>query len=133
LRKTYKTNASGQIQAELVGSLPNVVTLQLDASVVGNGTPYTPTSPQTLTFEISGTSTSRTVVFELAGPKGVYQAYPANKIGDSTYTDYTSTTGGSTTMPESWSVDIPANYSFRARISAVAGGDVDIAGWAVAQ
>jgi len=134
LRKTYKTNASGQIQAELVGSLANLVTLQSNAVLVGNGTPYTPESPITLTFEISGTSTSRTVVFELAGPKGVYIAHSAMKVGDTTYAPVASTTLGDDTTPASYEVDIPANYSFRARISvAPVGGDVDIAGWAVAQ
>jgi len=120
-------------QVSVVGSLAKSVTLQSNASATGNGTHYTPTTPETLTFEISGTSTSRTVVFELAGPKGVYIVYPALKIGDTTYTPTTSATGGSDTTPESWEVDIPANYSFRTRITAVAGGDVDISGWAVAQ
>lgn len=115
------------------GSLAKSVTLQSNAVATGNGTPYSSESPETLTFEISGTSTSRTVVFELAGPKGVYIAYPALKVGDTTYTPTTSTTGGSDTTPESWEVDIPANYSFRARISAISGGNISISGWAVAQ
>jgi len=134
LRKTYKTNASGQIETVVVGSLANVVILQTNAVLVGNGTPYTPASPETLTFEISGTSTSRTIVFELAGPKGVYVAHPAIKVGDTTYTAVASTTLGSDTSPASYEVDIPANYSFRARISvAPEGGDVDVSGWAVSQ
>lgn len=115
------------------GSLANQVTLQSNASITGNGTTYTPTSPMTLTFEIAGTSTSRTINFELAGPKGAYTAHPAIKVGDSTYTAVTSTTSGDDTTPASYEVDIPAGYSFRARISAIAGGDVDISGWAVAQ
>lgn len=117
----------------IVGSLANAVTLQSGAVATGNGTPRTPTSPETLTFEISGTSTSRTVYFELAGPKGVYVAHPAIKVGDTTYTSVTSTTSGDDTTPASYEVDIPAGYSFRARISAVAGGDIDISGWAVGQ
>jgi len=32
LRKTYKTNASGQIQAELVGSLANIESLGIDVT-----------------------------------------------------------------------------------------------------
>jgi len=121
------------VNTKLNGSLANVVTLQSNAVATGNGTAYTPESPMTLTFEISGTSTSRTIVFELAGPKGVYVAHPAIKVGDATYTAVTNTTLGNDTTPASYEVDIPANYSFRARVSAIAGGDVDIAGWAVAQ
>jgi len=116
-----------------VGSLANAVTLQANASTAGNGIAYTPTSPMALVFEISGTSTSRTIYFELAGPKGVYVTHPAIKVGDSTYTPVASTTSGNDTTPTSYEVDIPAGYSFIARVGAVVGGDVDISGWAVAQ
>jgi len=130
----FVNDSKHDVNANIVGSLANLVTLQSNAVLVGNGTPYTPESPITLTFEISGTSTSRTVVFELAGPKGVFIAHPAIKVGDTTYTSVTSTTLGNDTAPASYEVDIPANYSFRTRISvAPVGGDVDIAGWAVAQ
>ena len=125
--------ANGAMDVNFVGSLANAVILQTAAAAAGNGTPYTPTSPMTLNFEISGTSTSRTVIFEIAGPKGVYQVHPALKLGDTTYTPATQTTGGSNAAPETWEVDIPANYSFRARVSAVAGGNVDVLGSAVAQ
>lgn len=125
-------NATGAGNVSLVNT-PTAVILQVNAVATGNGTVYTPTSPETLTFEISGTSTSRTINFEIAGPKGVYQAHSAFLLGDTTYTAVTSTTGGDDTTPKTYEVDIPANYSFRARVSAVAGGDVDIAGWAVAQ
>lgn len=121
------------IESTDIGKKTTAVTLQSNATATGNGTAFTPTVPKTLTFEISGTSTSRTVVFEIAGPSGTFVAHPGYKQGDTTYTPATSTTGGTTTSPESWEVDIPANYSFRARISAVTGGDIDISGWAVAQ
>jgi len=130
----FVNDSKQDVNASITGSLSNVVILQTNAVAIDNGVPYTPTSPETLTFEISGTSTSRTIVFELAGPKGVFVAHPALKIGDTTYTPTTSTSGGSDTTPESWEVDIPANYTFRARISvAPVGGDVDISGWAVSQ
>jgi len=126
-------NSSNPVPMKMVSSLASAVILQAGATSASNGTSYKPTSPQTLTFEITGTSTSRTIIFELAGPKGVYQAHPGYKIGDTTYTAATQTTGGSTAAPESWEADIPANYSFRARVSAIAGGNVDISGSAVAQ
>ena len=130
----FVNDSKHEVNATINGSLANIVTLQSNALATGNGTPYTPTSPETLTFEISGTSTSRTIVFELAGPKGVYVAHPAIKVGDTTYTAVASTTLGSDTSPASYEVDIPANYSFRARISvAPEGGDVDVSGWAVSQ
>ena len=118
---------------KFIGRVPNQVTLQDGATATGNGTAYTAIMPMTLNFEITGTSASRTIVFEIAGPKGVYQSHPAFKLGDTTYTPTATTTGGSDTTPETWEVDVPANYSFRARISAVAGGDIHVAGSAVAQ
>ena len=128
-----KLNTDGSINTQLIGSLANQVPLQVAVSAPGNGTPYTPASPMTLSFEITGTSTSRTTFFEIAGPKGVYQAHPAYKLGDTTYTPQTTSVRGSDTTPETWEVDIPANYTFRARISAVAGGNVSISGSAVAK
>lgn len=112
------------------GSLPNQVTLQSNCTTAINGTTVTPPVDATITFEISGTSTSRTTVFEVAGPSGTFVSAPGYKFGDTTFTPATSTTGGTTTTPETWSVDVPANYTFRARQSAVpAGGYVNISGW----
>ncbi|CAM3297483.1 MULTISPECIES: hypothetical protein [Paenibacillus] len=107
------------------------VTLQNAASAAGNGTPFAPQDGNyTLTFEITGTSTSRTVMFELAGPSGQYMPVTAFSVTDPTKFGQ-QTTGGSNTAPESWQVEVPAGYSFRARISAVAGGNVSIKGKAV--
>ena len=131
----FVNDSKHDVNATVVGSLAKVIKLQENAVATGNGTPYTPESPMTLTFVITGTSTSRTIVFEIADPiSGVFQNLAlATKLGDISYTPQLQTIGGTTILPESWEVDIPANYSFRARISAVAGGDVDISGWAVAQ
>ncbi|MBO2943564.1 hypothetical protein JJQ72_06180 [Paenibacillus sp. F411] len=107
------------------------VTLQNNATAAGNGTPFAPeNSNHTLTFEITGTSTSRTVLFEIAGPSGVYTPHTAFNVTDPTKFG-TQTTGGSNTAPESWQVEVPAGYSFRARIGAVAGGNVAVKGKAV--
>jgi len=131
---TVESVTATNIESTDVGKKPTAVTLQSNAIAIGNGTVFTPITPATLTFEISGTSTSRTTVFEISGPSGTFVAHPCFKQGDTTYTPATSTTGGNTTAPETWSVDIPANYTFRARISvAPIGGDIDISGWAVAQ
>lgn len=107
------------------------VTLQNAASAAGNGTPFSPNDGNyTLTFEITGTSTNRTVMFELAGPSGQYIPVTAFSVTDPTkFAQQTSS--GSNTAPESWQVAVPAGYSFRARIGAVSAGNVTIKGKAV--
>ncbi|MEK3784664.1 hypothetical protein [Paenibacillus sp. FSL R5-0810] len=107
------------------------VTLQNAASAAGNGTPFSPNDGNyTLTFEITGTSTSRTVMFELAGPSGQYMPVTSFSVTDPTKFGQ-QTSSGSDTAPESWQVVVPAGYSFRARIGAVSGGNVTIKGKAV--
>ncbi|WP_338842034.1 hypothetical protein [Paenibacillus glucanolyticus] len=107
------------------------VTLQNAATAAGNGTPFAPEDGNyTLTFEITGTSTSRTVLFELAGPSGQYMPVTTFSVTDPTKFG-PQTTGGNNTAPESWQVEVPAGYSFRCRISAVTGGNVTVKGKAV--
>lgn len=114
-----------------VKSIAEDVILQDASTAAGNGTPFAPGDGNyTLTFEITGTSTSRTVMFEIAGPSGVYGPHTAFNVSDPTKYGPQST-GGSNTAPESWQVEVPAGYSFRARISAVAGGTVSVKGKAV--
>lgn len=113
------------------GSAPVDVTLQNAATAAGNGTAFAPSGGNaTLTFAITGTSTSRTVAFELADQSGTYQAITAFNVNDPTKYG-TQTTAGSTVAPESWQVDVPVGWSFRARIVAAAGGNVTIKGKAV--
>ena len=113
------------------GSQPEDVTLQNNATAAGNGREFAPTDANyTLTFEITGTSTSRTIAFELAGPSGVYGPHTAFNVTDPTKFG-AQTTGGSNTAPESWEVSVPAGYKFRTRVTAVAGGNVTITGKAV--
>jgi len=110
---------------------PIDVTLQDAVTAAGAGTAYKPSrGNETLTFAITGTSTIRTVIFELADPSGVYVPCTAFNIMDPTKFG-TQTTGGNNTLPESWLVDVPIGYSFRARVSAVSGGNVTIKGKAV--
>jgi hypothetical protein len=105
------------------------VTLQSAATTTGNGTPYTPTKSMALTFEITGTSSSRTIIFEIAGPSGVYVAQQALRVTDNSLASQT--TNGTNAAPENWLVSVPLGWSFRARISAIAGGNVSIGGKAV--
>lgn len=121
----------GAQRVRLTGAAAQTVTLQNNATAAGNGTPFAPEDGNyTLTFEITGTSTSRTVLFEIAGPSGVYGPHTAFSVSDPTKFGPQSS-GGSNTDPESWQVEVPAGYKFRARISAVAGGNVTIKGKAV--
>lgn len=105
--------------------------LQNNATAAGNGNTYEAVGAnKTLTLEITGTSTSRTVAFEMAGPAGVFLPQTVFNVNDPTKFG-PQTTGGSTTVPESWQVDVPAGYKFRAVVKAVAGGNVQIKCWAV--
>lgn len=107
------------------------VSLQEAAAAAGSGKPFAPVDGNyTLTFEITGTSTSRTVMFELAGPSGQYMPVTSFSVTDPTKFGQ-QTSSGSDTAPESWQVVVPAGYSFRARIGAVTGGNVTIKGKAV--
>ena len=122
-------NSDGSINTKLNGSLPNDVMLQSNCTTAINGSTVTPPVDAAITFEISGTSTSRTTVFEVVGPSGTYVSAPGYKFGDTTFTPATSTTGGTTIVPETWTVDIPAGYTFRTRQStAPVGGYVNISG-----
>ncbi|MBD7967750.1 hypothetical protein [Paenibacillus gallinarum] len=104
------------------------VTLQNAITTVGNGNDFVAVDGNcTLTFEVVGTSASRTIVFELAGPSGVYMPHTAFNILEPTKFG-TQTIGGSNTAPEIWKVEVPAGFSFRARVSAIAGGNVTIKG-----
>jgi len=64
---------NNQLRTKLyVAKKIETVSLQ-NTSAVGNGLTYSPTEGNaSLTFTISGTSTARSVIFELADPSGVY-------------------------------------------------------------
>lgn len=120
------TGANNPLPVQLSGSIVDV-TLQNAVTAAGNGTAHAPTADAKLRFEITGTSTSRTVNFEIAGISGVYVPVTAFNINDPTKFG-TSTTAGSDAAPDSWEVEIPVGWSFRARVSAVAGGNVSVKG-----
>ncbi|WP_371017382.1 hypothetical protein [Pseudalkalibacillus sp. JSM 102089] len=115
------------INTQLTGSIVTDVTLQNAVSATGNGTAHTPVNDVKLRLEINGTSTSRTINFEMASISGTYIPVTAFNITDPTKYG-TSTTGGSNTTPEFWEVDVPAGFSFRARVSAITGGTVTVKG-----
>ncbi|MFQ6391336.1 hypothetical protein ACLNAR_26490 [Priestia aryabhattai] len=111
---------------------PIEVPLQDNATVPNSGMVYTPTDGKnTLYFEVTGTSTSRTIAFEIIGSNGEPVSITAFSTTDPSISDQY-TTGGSDETPEYWVVQIPIGCSFRANITAVSGGNVNISGKAVA-
>lgn len=102
------------------------VTLQNSASTTGNGTPLSVGNIKTLTLEISGTSSSQTIVFEGASTSGTYYAIQGIKLNDLT------SNSQSTTLGELWQFDLTGLVSFRARISVITGGSVSVKGKGVA-
>lgn len=114
------------VPVQIIGSATTDVILQDAAITVGEGAFFTVNSYKTLNIKIAGTSTSRTVVFEVAGFDGVYEPIQGVKVSD--FSMASQTTGNN----ESWQFDITGFVSFRARISSLTGGDVSIKGRAIA-
>jgi len=109
----------------LTGSIVEDAILQNAVSAVGNGTAISVGNLKTLTLEIYGTSTSRTIVFEGASTSGAWYAIQGVKLQDLT-------TGSQTAnKDELWQFDVTGLVSFRSRISAISGGNVTVKGKAV--
>lgn len=96
------------------------VILQNNVIIPSNGITFTVNSFDKATIFITGTSTSRTIVFEGSDSEGNW--YPAlfAKIPDLTMSSQT--TGNN----EVWSIDLTDWFAIRARVSAVAGGNVRV-------
>ncbi|MFS8601182.1 hypothetical protein LRO89_01025 [Priestia megaterium] len=105
--------------------------MQNAATAPGNGTTFTAKNGNaTLSFEITGTSTSRTILFQIAGPSGVYVPITVYSVNDPSKM-VQQTTGGSNDVPEHWLVQVPDGWTFRTKITSVTGGNVSILGRAV--
>ncbi|MGG1911792.1 hypothetical protein ABFY54_06995 [Priestia megaterium] len=108
------------------------VALQNGAASPGVGTPFVPVDGKnTLSFEITGTSTSRTIVFEIAGPRDKYIPITAYSVNNP-FIWAQQTKDRSNGLPESWIVQIPDSWSFRTRITSVTDGNIKASGKAVA-
>ena len=115
-----------QVIAQINGSTVTDVTFH-DAAVVGaGGTILTVGGNKTLTVEIYGTSTSRTVAFKARGPSGADVALMGVNL--TTNASAISTTG----TGEFWQFDITGLTSVLMDLTAVAGGNVSVKGKAVA-
>lgn len=95
-------------------------TFQNGVTAIGNGNEYLIGLIDDLTIEVTGTSTSRTIIFEGKGSSGAW--YPVNCVNLNGYEMATQTTGNN----ELWSVELEGIVSFRARIAAIAGGSVNV-------
>ncbi|WP_199614423.1 hypothetical protein [Paenibacillus alkalitolerans] len=104
------------------------VTLQNAVTAAGNGTAVYMGGADTFKItEISGTSTSKTIVFEVSNAEnGTYSPIQGVKLSDLSMASQTANNG------EVWQIDGLAGLWFRARVSAVAGGTVTVKGKAVA-
>lgn len=94
-------------------------------TVPANGSEFIIGDYKSITLEISGTSTSRTLVFEACGPLGVW--YPIMGVKPSDYTYTTQTTENN----ELRQFDVTGLVKFRVRAQAVAGGNVTVTAKAV--
>lgn len=119
-------NGDGSQNVRVVGSTTTDVVFHDDATAVGSGATFTVGNYKTLTLEISGTSTSRTILFEGASISGTY--YPIKGIRMSDYAMGTETSDSG----EMWQFDITGLVNFRVRVSAVVGGSVSAKGRVVA-
>ena len=89
----------------------------------GNSPQVTIDDVDIITLEISGTTTTATVHFEVKiVPDGNYLPVAGLRLSD--FALATSTT----TMGQAWIVDVGAVYSFRARVSGISDGTVTVKG-----
>lgn len=117
---------AGVKKVEISSNATLDVTLQNAATSVGNGTPLDVEGFKTLTIEITGTSATRTILFEGSSLSGAYYAMMGTKLTDFSTAIQTTGTG------EIWQFDITGLVNFRARISAISGGNVNVKGRVIA-
>ena len=104
------------------GDLSAVAVFHNAATVAANGTDVSVGNYKTLTLEIYGTSTSRTLTFYAKGGSGVVRAMSGVRLSD--YSVASSTT----TTDEIWQFDVTGTESVIIDLTAVAGGNVTASG-----
>ena len=124
--KLFQYNGSAWVEKiPKISSASTEVIFHTTATVAANGTPFTVGTYKTLTVEIYGTSTSRTVTFYGKSKSGTLRAIQGVRLSD--FTLAASTTG----TAEMWQFDITGLDTVTMDLTAVAGGNVSIAGNAV--
>lgn len=131
-------NSSNRLPVDIQGATINAtlgdqqakiadnIILQNATTIVSVGTPFSVNAFKTITIEISGTSTSRTINFEACSVSGAY--YPITGVKLLDYSMATSTTGNN----EVWQFDITGMENFRTNVTSIVGGSVTVKGKAVA-
>ena len=114
---------------KLTGSKVEDITFHDAATVAADGTVFTVGGYKTLTIEIYGTSTSKTLAFMGVGPGGTAHAIMGVKL-DTLATATTSV--GTVVTPEFWQFDITGLTSVIMDLTAIANGNVTVKGKAVA-
>jgi len=110
----------------LSGSDVEEVTFHDAAEAQATGAEWAVGGKKTLTVEIYGTSSGRTVEFKAKGPSGTARAISGIKLSD--FSTATSTTG----TGELWQFDVTGLTSVIMDLTAVADGNVSVKGKAVA-
>ena len=121
-----KVDANGNLLMQLTGSNVTDVTFHDAATVAADGTVLTIGQNKTLTVEIYGTSTSRTIAFIGRGASGADRALSGVNLNGLSVATGTTGTG------ELWQFDITGLTSVFIDLQAVAGGNVTVKGKAVA-
>lgn len=101
------------------------ITFQDAITATGTGTTFVVNGNKTITLEISGTSTSRTIQFQASGPSGTFYPISGVNLSDMSVSSATTGTGAL------WQFDVTGVESFRANVTGIAGGNVTIKGKAV--
>ncbi len=125
LSSIYSLLFSGTAKVINNGSTVTDIVFQSAVSAIGDGTPLTVSGVKNLTISITGTSTSRTIIFEEGDIDGNYTIIKGARRADLTLATQTTTTA------EVWQFEVVGAHTFRTRISAIAGGTVTVKGKAV--
>jgi 5,10-methylenetetrahydrofolate reductase len=102
-----------------------IFTFQDSVTSAGNGTDLKIINTDKVVIEVTGTSTSRTILFQGLMPSGAY--IPVYGLS---CTDYT-TRATQTTAEDCWEFNTTGILALRVRVDAVSGGNVIIKGIAV--
>lgn len=93
---------------------------QSAATATGNGEIFYTSKGDKVILEITGTATSHTVIFEGLMPSGAYYAIRGTRLSDGTVASQ------SVALNELWVLDVTSYVGVRARIHAVAGGNITV-------
>jgi len=110
----------------LKGRNSTTVTFHDAATAAADGTIFAIDGQSTLTIEIYGTSTSRTIAFIGRGPSGTDRAIMGVRLSDLATAVSTTGTG------ELWQFDVTGLIAVFMDLQAVAGGNVSVKGRMVA-